>query len=73
MTLTFVFVTNANAYKILSKYSTVVSFGGNNTEKCWAALSGLDRFTEVFKSGSAVSLNVLYTLYIFKASDKVLI
>lgn len=28
MTLTFVFVINANAYKILSKYSTDVSFGG---------------------------------------------
>lgn len=72
MTLTFVFVTNANAYKILSKYSTDVSFGGKDAKRWWEA-PWTGPLTEVFKSGSAASLNVLYTLYIFKASDKVLI
>lgn len=57
--------------KILSngvKYSANVGFEGMTGGSLWTG-----SLTEVFKSGAAVSLNVLYTLYIFEASDKVLI
>lgn len=49
-----------------------MGFEENNAEEQWEAL-WTGHLTEVFKSGSTVSLNVLYTLYIFKASGKVLI
>lgn len=57
--------------KILSngvKYSANVGFEDMTGGSLWTG-----SLTEVLKSGAAVSLNVLYTLYIFEASDKVLI
>lgn len=52
------------------KYSTTVGFENGDTRRGTLWTGSLK---EVFMSSSAVSLNVLYTLYIFKAFDKVLI
>lgn len=66
-TLTFVFVTNANAYKILSTFNWCGLWWKRRNRGRNSGLDSWQRF------GAAVSLNVLYTLYIFNASDKVLI
>lgn len=52
------------------KYSTMVGFENGDMTRGTLWTGSLK---EVFMSSSAVSLNVLYTLYIFKAFDKVLI